>query len=93
MTRAETTRAGATNVLQVIDRIAALFKRLGDLEGKLKQSGAGEAAITPDMLATQLKALRLCAAISEEVREAEALLGRCSHGNVHARDHRADRAR
>jgi hypothetical protein len=68
----------AITIIHTMDRIAALFKRLGDLEGKMKRysAGDGDAGTIPSILATQLHALRLCAAISEEVREAEELLGR-----------------
>ena len=74
--RAET--LGAISVLQVMERITILFKRLGDLEGKLRRysTGDGDAGLIPNLLATQLKALGLCAAISEEIRTAEELLRR-----------------
>jgi|GEM_PF-753142 hypothetical protein len=67
----------AISIVQIMDRIAVLFKRLGDLEGKLRQhsAGDGDSGLIPNILVTQLKALKFCAAISKEIHEAEALLG------------------
>jgi hypothetical protein len=69
---------GAISVFEIMERITVLFERLRDLEGKLRRYGAGDgdAGLIPNLLTTQLKALRLCAAISKEVHEAEELLRR-----------------
>ncbi len=76
--KTDTRQLDAADIPQVMDRITALFKRLGDLEGNLRRysTGDGDAGLIPSLLATQLKALRLCAAISEEIRDAEELLRR-----------------
>jgi len=67
----------AAGAVRLMGRITVLFKRLAELEEKLGRAGRdGSAGLAPTVLVTQLRALRLCAAITEEIREAEALLGR-----------------
>ncbi|MGD0230170.1 MAG: hypothetical protein ABSC19_07415 [Syntrophorhabdales bacterium] len=69
-------KAGNEAMIAIMDRITILFNRLIALEDKLKRygTGDGDAGLIPAMLATQLKALRLVAAIEREIGKGEALL-------------------
>jgi len=64
--------------VQAVNRIAALFGGLSALEDKLRRcrTDDGDAGLARATIATQLKALAVCSAISREIKGAEALLAR-----------------
>jgi hypothetical protein len=66
----------ALQMIRIMERLAALFKKLTSAEEKLQEYRTGEAGKVPlpTLIQTEVQALAVCALISGEIRKAEQLL-------------------